>query len=134
MRKNAVRPESIFALFSILSLLYVYYYTTVFYYRSIGTALDFLYEFIAVPAFYFFVAAFMVTLLCSLFSFCGIPWLARKSKPFIAAILMVYVVFVLLKSFGIIVLLPILFGTGYCAVYFVMGGLFALTFPKQVRE
>lgn len=134
MRKNAIRSESIFALFSILSLLYVYYYATVFYYRSIGTVFDFLYEFIAVPAFYFFVATFIVTLLSSLFSFRGVPLIQNKLKQFIAAVLVAYALFVVLKKSGVIVLLPILFGTAYCAVYFVMGCLYALAIAKPEIE
>lgn len=131
MKKNTLRADSIFAFLSILSLLYIYYYTTVFYYKAQGTYLDFAYEYLAVPGFYFFVSAFVVTVLCSLFGFRGLTRIQSRSSHIIVLILIIYILFVVLKKTGVIVLLPILFGSGYCIVYFILGCFFAFAFYKD---
>lgn len=132
MKKARLRADSIFAFFSIISLLYIYYYVTIFYYWPTDVHLFFIYEYLAVPCFYFFLSAFIVTVLCSLAGFSGIPFLQDKSRLLICgAFFIFYIMFAILRKVEVIHILSIFFGTVYCIGYVLFGVIFAFAFYRN---
>jgi hypothetical protein len=92
---------------------------------------DFVYFYLAVPAFCFFCSAFVVTALCTLFRFQGILPLRDKSAWLIGLVLLCYLVFVAAGVLGWV--LPVLFGSAFCVVYVLFGVFFAFAFYQEVR-
>lgn len=133
MKKYIIRHDSVYALISLLSLLYVNYYQTILYYKKI-TALSYIfdniYEYIAIPLFYCFITAFVASVILDFFRV-NIPKTFHKiSKYIICLFLVLYIIFLVIKTKWIIMIPPIGFTSIYSIVFSVFGCLFALYTQK----
>jgi len=124
MRKIKIRLDSIYALFAIISLIYVNYYQAALYYKH-TTQYSFLfdktYEYIAIPSFYFFVTAFITFVIFDIFNINIAKRLSKIILLVICLVLILYIVLVILKIARVIAIPTVGFVSIYSIIFSVLG-------------
>lgn len=130
MKKRLLRPDTVYAIMSFLSLFYMYYYQAKLYYRpqmKFAGVFDILYGYISIPVFYFFIAAFCTAIILFFIR----PRLSNTLCKILASIiktaLILYLLLITIKCIGIITVPVIGFIPIYLIVFGVLGAIFALT-------
>jgi hypothetical protein len=125
--KGKLKPDSVYAFISIISLLYVQYYqATLYYHVTPYSVLDILYLNIAVPSFYFFTAAFIFTVILNFFTFTIHKPLRNILLIIVSLALLLYIALVIAKIIPIFVFTSI-----YLLGFSAAGLLFALALHKK---
>ncbi|SNX53231.1 hypothetical protein SAMN05660242_0733 [Thermoanaerobacterium sp. RBIITD] len=127
MKKNMLSYEGVFALIALLSLVYMRYYEKTLYYKPINRFFDIMYEYISVPFFYYFMAAFITIFVIYLLKI-NLPKRIIKilNYPVIFALIL-YVIFVFLNIIGILSIHFIFLKPIYSILFAALGALFAFT-------
>lgn len=125
--QRRVSHEGVFALIALLSLAYMRYYEKTLYYKPINRLFDIVYEYISIPFFYFFTAAFITILLIYLLKI-NLPKRIVQilNYPIIFAFI-IYVIFIFLNIIGILSIHFIFLNPMYSILFAVLGILFAFT-------
>lgn len=127
MNKSLLKIDTVFSLISLLSLLYIRHYENALYYRPVNNIPDIVYTYIAVPSFYYFIAACITTVFINLFKI-KIPNLIQKIFMYtVVLILVLYVVFVFSRLIGGAPIPLFGFVSIYSVAFAVLGCFFALT-------
>lgn len=135
MLKNyKINSETVLALGSTCCLLYMRYYETAIYYRHINIILDTVYNFVAVPFFYFFISGCLLTLFLKLFN----THFAQKTKRICRLIdtilLVIYVIFIVLKMIGYFVTGNLPFVSIYWIIFIIWGCIFTIDFNIRTKK
>ena len=134
MKKRVLRIDSIYAVISLLSLLYINYYQTILYYKPMLTYSDIyycIYQYIAIPSFYCFIAAFIIYTILDFICY-NLPKKVVKILTYIIIIaLIIYILLILIKIIGITLLPYYGFISVYSVIFFVLGCLIALASHKN---
>lgn len=125
--QRRVSHEGVFALIALLSLVYMRYYEKTLYYKPINRFFDIVYEYISIPFFYFFTAAFITILLIYLLKI-NLPKRIVQilNYPIIFAFI-IYVIFIFLNIIGILSIHFIFLNPMYSILFAALGILFAFT-------
>jgi len=133
MKKKEKYFSIVCAFISILSLLYIRYYETTLYYKQItlySYILDKMYEYIAIPSFYYFITTFITLIILNLFNI-NIPKIVQKILKFILILaLILYIILITISIIGIITLSTVGFISIYSLLFSVFGCFFALVSYK----
>lgn len=137
MRRIRIKKDTLYSLLSIISLIYIYYYQTSLYYKKImkyTIIFDKIYEYIAIPSFFFFLSAFITIILLNIFNI-SIKTLSKRIFAIIVAFtLIIYITLILINVFEIINLPIISFISIYSFIFSILGCVFALASHKKNKE
>lgn len=135
MKKRSIKSDTVYAFISLLSLLCVNYYQTILYYKQItqySYIIDEIYEYIAIPSFYYFITAFITAVILDFLNINITKTLHKIFTYVISLALIFYIILVLLKIIGMITIPTIGFTSIYYAIVFsILGCLFALATHKN---
>lgn len=134
MKKNQIGFIAVSALISLLSFFYIYYFQTTLYYEKItqySFTIDVLYEYIAIPSFYYFITVFITFVIFYLFNIRISKMLQQIFKFITSFALIFYFIIVLIMLFGIKVIPTIGFISIYSVVFSVLGCIFAFATIKK---
>lgn len=125
--QRRVSHEGVFVLIALLSLVYMRYYEKTLYYKTINRFFDIVYEYISIPFFYFFTAAFITILLIYLLKI-NLPKRIVQilNYPIIFAFI-IYAIFIFLNITGILSIHFIFLKPMYLILFAALGILFAFT-------
>lgn len=116
MKKKVVKIDSIYAVISLLSLLYINYYQTILYNKPMlpySDIYDLIYQYIAIASFYCFLAAFITYIILDFIHY-NLPKKVIKILTYIISLaLIIYILLVLIKIIGF-TLLPYY---GFISIY-----------------
>lgn len=124
----------IFSLISLLSLFYINYYEEILYYKPINRFLDIMYEYIAIPCFYYFIAALITVFVIYLLKINIHQRLGQVLKYALGLTLILYVILIFLNILRIIVLPYIAFYSVYSIIFAVLGCLFPFTKKIKIKK
>ncbi|HBY71463.1 MAG TPA: hypothetical protein DEG06_04385 [Lachnospiraceae bacterium] len=134
MEKIKIRLDSIYALFAIISLIYVNYYQAVLYYKhatQYSSLLDKTYEYIAIPSFYFFVTAFITFVIFDIFKINIARTLSKIILLIMCFVLILYIALVILNIIRVIAIPTVGFASIYSIIFSVLGCFLALASHKN---
>lgn len=132
MKKYISKSYPFFFLISLLSLLYIRYYEKTLYYKPINKFLDLIYSYIAIPTFYYFIAAGITILIIGLFKINVSETLKTVSKYTVVFSIIIYIIFLLLNIIGFKIIPLICFTSIYSILFSLLGCLFAFTIKIKI--
>lgn len=134
MKNYKINSETVLALGSTCCLLCIRYYESVIYYRHINIILDTVYNFVAVPLFYFFISACLLTILFKLFNTHFTQKTRRIYRLIDAILMMIYVIFIILKMIGYLATSNLPFVSIYWIIFIAWGCIFTIDFNSQTKK
>lgn len=136
MKKKEIEFIAVSVFISLLSYIYIYYFQTTLYYKRItqySFIFDKLYEYIAIPTFYYFITAFITFVILNLFNINISEILQRILKLIISLSLILYFIIVVIRLIGIITIPNVDFFSIYSVLFSVLGCIFAFASLKNKR-
>jgi|GEM_PF-2394485 amino acid transporter len=134
MKKKAITSDSVYAIISLISLIYINYYQNALYYKPTAKhsiLFDKIYEYIATPCFYFFITAFITAILLNIVNINMSKTLLKVLTYVVGLASILYIVFIIVSSIKVINLSPIGFNHIYSVIFIILGCLFALASHKN---
>ncbi len=117
-----------------ISLIYINYYQNALYYKptaKYSIIFDKIYEYIATPCFYFFIAAFITAVILNIVNI-NISKTLRKIFTYVICLtLILYITFIIVRLIRVINLPPLGFHPIYSIIFIILGCLFALASHKK---
>ncbi|MDF2610065.1 MAG: hypothetical protein K0R92_1539 [Lachnospiraceae bacterium] len=134
MKKKVLKIDSIYAVISLLSLLYINYYQTILYNKPMlpySGIYDFIYQYITIASFYCFLAAFITYIILDFIHY-NLPKKVIKILTYIISLaLIIYILLVLIKIIGFKLLPYYGFISNYSVIFSVTGCLIAFASHKN---
>lgn len=134
LKDNKIKIETVFALSSICCLLYMRYYESVLFYRHINFIFDTLYNYVAIPLFYFFISGCLFTILFKLLNTHLSQKTKRVYKLINTIILIIYIFFLLLKIIGYFTIGNLPFISVYWIIFIAWGCIFTINFSSSKKK
>ncbi len=134
MKKSQIKAKAIYTLIPIICFIYIFYYEKVLYYKPIANytiIFDDLYEYIAIPLFYFFITTIITFSIFDLFNIRLSKTLNKVFAFILGFVLFIYIILILLKKMGLNSIPTISFLSIYSIVFSALGCFFALASYKN---
>lgn len=131
--RNKGRIDVIFVLIAIVSLLYIRQYEAVLYYKA-TPFMNMIYIRVAIPFFYYFLAAYIMALFIDFISVNISDFVKKISVGFSSVVICLYFIVIILELFNYKILPYYGFISKYCILFAVSGCLFALAIKANLNK
>lgn len=125
MKKYIFKSYQFFILISLLSLLYIRHYEKVLYYKPINKFLDIMYSYVAIPSFYYFIAAGITSFIINSLRINIFEKQKKIFKYSVGFVLIIYIILTLSNILYIAIIPFISFWSIYSIIFFILGCFFA---------
>ncbi len=126
--------SNIYILISVISLLFIRHYQVNSYnmrFTPLTLILDKIYEYISIPSFYFFLSAYITTVVMIYLKINLPKIISNVFKVTVGFILLIFVGYIIINKIGIISIHYLNFVSIYSYIFSIIGCLFALSFKHK---